>query len=170
MPFGKNQAFANHGWKSAAFGGFQYGSTFEVQQGQLVPWGNVFFSGCTTSWKTYDTSSVRIPNSTYGHWFNTIGFSTTAPTALNLRAFPYVVDGVRYIGLNNWNMNIQRIPIGERATFTLRAEAMDVFNHLLVAGPNTTTSSPQFSQVTADLYGGQPNYGRFIQFRGRIKF
>jgi hypothetical protein len=171
LPFGKNMAFANHGWKSAAFGGFQYGSTFEAQQGQLVTWGNLFFSGCTTDWKTCDTSSIRRTHPTYGKWFNTTGFSTTAPTGLNSRVFPYAIDGIRYIGLNNWNMNIQRsIPITEHATFDLRLEAMDVFNHLLVSGPNTSPSSAQFSQVTADLYGSQPNYGRFVQIRGRVTF
>jgi hypothetical protein len=171
LPFGKGMHYATSGWKNAVFSGFQYGATFEAQQGQLITWGNLFFTGCTTSWQTCDTSSIKLAHPTYGQWFNTKGFSTTSATSLNSRVFPYVIDGVRTMGINNWNMNFERnISLTERAKLEVRVEAMDVFNHLLVGGPNTSPTSAQFGQVTGDLYGSQPNYGRFIQLVGRLSF
>ncbi len=172
LPFGQGMAYANRGWEKMAFGGFQYGLTFEAQPGPLLTWGNVFFSGCTTSWKTCDTSSIKLSHPSYGEWFNTVGFNRSAlPNGLNDTVFPYVIKGVRQMGINNWNMNVQKdVPIVDGVKLSLRLEAMDVFNHLLVAGPNVNPASANFGRVTADAYGGQPNYGRFIQISGRVTF
>jgi hypothetical protein len=48
----------------------------------------------------------------------------------------------------------------------LRFECFDVFNHTLVAAPNTSPTSAQFGEVT----GNAQNFSRFIQVQARFTF
>lgn len=169
LPFGKGQRFMNSSeWINTLVGGWQFDASYEVQQGPLIVFPNAFYSGCTTSWQTCDTTGLREKHPSYGEWFNTTGFNTaTLPGTYNKRVFPHVVDGVRANGDNNWSMNLTKTtPIREGVNFEMRLEALDVFNHLVAAGPNVTPTSSQFGQVVSDAYP----YGRWIQIQGRLYF
>lgn len=169
LPFGSGQRLLNlHDWKNLLAGGWQSAFSMELQQGPLIIFPNAFYSGCTTDWQTCDTSNLKLKHPTYGRWFDTSRFNTTSsPTAYNKRVFPHVVDGVRSDGVNNWNINIMKAtPIRNDVTFEMRLEALDIFNHLVAASPNTSPTSTQFGQVTGDVY----TYGRWVQIQGRIYF
>lgn len=45
LPFGRAKMWANSGWESAAFGGFELSASYEAQPGVLVGFGNAFFVG-----------------------------------------------------------------------------------------------------------------------------
>ena len=169
LPFGKGQRFVHSSeWTNKLAGGWQYDASYEVQQGPLIVFGNVFYTGCTTSWKTCDTTGLKEKSPTYGEWFNTNGFNTaTTPGTYNNRVFPHVVNGVRANGDNNWNMNITKTTsLREGVNLELRLEALNVFNHLVAGAPNTSPTSSQFGQVTTDTY----TTGRWVQIQGRIYF
>jgi hypothetical protein len=169
LPFGKGQRFLNSGgWLNKLVGGWQYDASYEVQQGPLIVFPNVFYSGCTTRWQSCDTTGLKEKHPSYGEWFNTTGFNTaTLPGTYNNRVFPHVVDGVRANGDNNWNMNLTKTTsLREGVNLEMRLEALDIFNHLVAGAPNTTPTSSQFGQVVSDAY----SYGRWIQIQGRIYF
>ncbi|NYF77817.1 hypothetical protein HDF17_000104 [Granulicella arctica] len=163
LPFGKNKPFANHGLMSKAFGGFKLDNAYEQQEGALLSFSNVIFTGG-------DPKSIKLAHPTYGEWFNTTNFDKIPADQLgayNLRVFPSRVPGVRQQGYGNLNSNLERsIPLTERVDMKLRFECFDVFNHTLVAAPNTTPTSAQFGQVT----GNAQNFSRFIQIQGKIMF
>jgi hypothetical protein len=169
LPFGRGQRFANQNtWEDSLIGKWQLDASYEVQQGALIVFPNAFYSGCTTSWQSCDTTGLKEKHPSYGEWFNTTGFNTSSvPATYNLRVFPHVVDGVRSNGVNDWSANLQKtIPIREHVNFEMRLEAMDLFNHLVASAPNTTPTSAQFGQVTSDAYA----VGRWVQIQGRINF
>ncbi|MGB6858320.1 MAG: carboxypeptidase regulatory-like domain-containing protein [Terracidiphilus sp.] len=173
FPVGHGQRYLQQGvWQnsviSTVVSGWQMDGSYEVQQGPLVTFGNVFYAGCTTSWQTCDTTGLRIKHPSYGEWFNTAGFNTTStPGTYNLRVFPRSINGVRQQGDNNLNLNIMKVtPIKEGVNFEMRLEALDVFNRTVAGGPNTTPTSTQFGQVTSDLYSS----ARWVQIQGKITF
>jgi len=161
LPFGKDEPFASHGWVSKAFGGFKLDNAYEQQEGALIGFGNLIYTGG-------DPTNIKLSHPSYGEWFNTQNFGTgTQLGSYNLRVFPTRVPGVREQGYSNLNSNLERsIPLSERVNMILRFECFDVFNHTLVAAPNTSPTSAQFGEVT----GNEQNFSRFIQVQGRFVF
>lgn len=195
LPFGRNKTWANSGWKSALFGGFVLSSTWEVQPGNLIQFGNLFYVGdirasdIKLKKPLYHTD---IPgNSFYIQWLNPgnvtatvagdgtcsysgTGFVTNAscqPNGYNLRAFPTRVDGVRQMGSNVVLANIKReFPITERVHFEARFDVYNLFNRQLVGAPSTTVTSPQFGQVTANGSSNGAGNARWLDIQGHISF
>jgi hypothetical protein len=163
LPFGKDKPFANQGWMSKAFGGFKLDNAYEQQEGALLSFGNVIYTGG-------DLKNIKLSHPSYGEWFNTQNFDKVPADQLgsyNLRVFPSRVSGVRQQGYSNLNSNLERnIPLTERVNMKLRFECFDVFNHTLVAAPNTSPTSAQFGEVT----GNAQNFSRFIQVQARVTF
>jgi len=163
LPFGKNKPFANYGWMAKAFGGFKLDNAYEQQEGALIGFGNAIYSGG-------DPKSIKLAHPSYGEWFNTTNFDKVSADQLgayNLRVFPSRVPGVRQQGYSNLNSNLERnIPLTERVNMKLRFECFDVFNHTLVAAPNTSPTSAQFGEVT----GNAQNFSRFVQAQARFEF
>jgi len=163
LPFGKNKPLANDGWMSKAFGGFKLDAAYEQQEGALLGFGNVIYTGA-------NPKDIKLAHPTYGEWFKTKNFDTVPADQLgtyNLRVFPSRVPGVRQQGYSNLNANLERnIPLTERANLKLRFECFDVFNHTLVAAPNTSPTSAQFGEVT----GNAQNFSRFMQVQARFEF
>jgi hypothetical protein len=128
----------------------------------MLGFGNLFFNG--------NLDSIAKSNPIPSAWFNTAGFVTNSsltPTSYNVRVFPTRLSDVRQQGINNWYANlVKTLRIHERAKLELRFECMNLFNRNLIGAANTTPTSTQFGQVTAD----QGAFARWIQIQGRLTF
>jgi hypothetical protein len=61
--------------------------------------------------------------------------------------------------------------ITERATFGLRMDATNFFNHTNLGGPNSDVQSPQVGQINGIAFGGNNGVGmRRLQFAANIRF
>ncbi len=162
LPFGKGRKFLAGGPLAAIFGNFQLDVTYEAQPGPMLGFGNLFFNG--------NLDNIAKSNPIPSAWFNTAGFVTNSsltPTSYNVRVFPTRLSDVRQQGINNWYANlVKTLPIHERAKLELRFECMNLFNRNLIGAANTTPTSTQFGQVTAD----QGAFARWIQIQGRLTF
>jgi hypothetical protein len=191
LPFGRNKKWANSGWKSAIFGGFRVNATYELNNGQLLEWGNLFYMG------TIKASDIMLKHPVYNtniatgvfnvQWLNPANVATATvnadgscsytgtgfvtnpscqPNGFNLRAFPTRVNGVRQQPINNVMANIQRvIEIKEGVALELRLDAANLFNHQFLGTPNESVTSSQFGQITST----QDN-ARFLTIQGHIRF
>lgn len=163
LPFGKSQKYFSHGFMSKVFGGYQTSWTLDKQDGALLSFGNLIFTG--TSY-----SQVKIDHPTTAKWFNTQYFDTTSADQLgsyNSRVFPTRIGGVRQQGYAIVSGNIQRsFPIEEWARLDLRFQCSDIFNNSLLGGPNVSPTSAQFGQVT----GNGSGFDRFINLSAKISF
>ncbi len=195
LPFGSGRAWATGGWKSAVFGGFQLSGSYEAQPGQLVNFGNAFFVGNANS----NSIKIKKPTyhneqasggSNYVQWLNPgtatatpssdgstcsysgNGFVTNPacqPTGYNLRVFPTRVNGVRQMGMNGVDANVQRtFRLVERMSLETTFNAYNLFNHQVLGGVNTNPTDPNFGRVFGD---GWPNSsGRWLSIQGRLRF
>jgi hypothetical protein len=91
------------------------------------------------------------------------------PTGYNLRVFPTHVNGVRQMGMNGADANLQRtFPLREKMTLETTFNAYNVFNHQVMGGPDTNPTDPNFGRVFGD---GWPNSsGRWLSIQGRLRF
>jgi hypothetical protein len=82
--------------------------------------------------------------------------------------FPTTVKGVRNLGWDETNANLQRTfsIVKEKLNLETRIEAYNVFNHLGLGGPNTNPTDPNFGRINGD---NQPN-GRWINISGHLRF
>ncbi len=199
LPFGRGNKWANSGWQSAVFGGFQISGTYEAQPGPLVGFGNAFFVG------DIKASAIKIKHPTYVNdqatggsnyvqWLNPGNATATAttdpvtnatactysgygfvantlcqPTGYNLRVFPTHVNGVRQMGMNGANATVSR-------------------NFHLVEQLNLETSIMAYNVFNHQVLGGPdtnptdttfgrvtsdgwPNSnGRWLAIQGRLRF
>jgi hypothetical protein len=70
-------------------------------------------------------------------------------------------------GPGQWNMDyslFKNFPMTERATFQLRGEFFNVFNHTRLGNPNSTRSSPSFGVIAS---AADP---RIVQLAAKIVF
>jgi hypothetical protein len=127
-------------------------------------------------WLTAGTA-VATPNvDSQGNFLGTCSYTGTGfvtnsqcqPTGNNLRVFPRTVKGVRNLGWDSTNANLQRtFPIvKEKLTLDTRFEVYNLFNHLGLGGPNTNPTDPNFGKINGD---NQPN-GRWINISGHLRF
>lgn len=195
LPFGKGRQWIHNAIASQVVGGWTLSGIYEYSPGGLLNFGSVTNGVLTGSYFYYgDPNQIKIDNPTFDHYFNTAGCVASAaaagpgdivitnggpctqgwekrsgfgPGTYQMRSFPLNVDGLRGPGYQQWNASISRnFKIRERLTFQARLDALNVFNHSFVAGPNTTTTSSQFGQIT----GGAANLNRFIQIQGHIRW
>jgi hypothetical protein len=159
LPFGRGKAWATEGWKSAVFGGFNIDGSYVLTNGPLLGFGNLIYNG--------NLSAIKKKGANYGQFFNTTGFDTVSADQLggyNLRVFPTRIDGVRQVGENNVNLNLERtFSIKEKIHLEARYQCFDVFNHGIVTTVNTTPTSTQFGQVTGNDAGGPFNRAQLVQ-------
>jgi hypothetical protein len=163
LPFGKGHTFWKSGILGAVTGGWQVGSTFELQPGPLLTWPNLFFSG--------DVNSIKSSNPIPSQWFNiNAGFqrvASQAPGTYQARVFPPYVDGLRGDWTNLVNASLQRtFVIRERIKIQVRADAQNVMNRSQLAAPTMDPTSTLFGQSTST--SGQ--ISRWYTLVGRINF
>lgn len=163
MPWGKGRKYWNSGWESKVFGGFQVAGTYEYQPGPLISFPNTFYYGS-------NLSDIKNAPRNYTEWFNTANFERTAsksPASFQARTFPVYVDGVRADSTNIWNGDVERtFKVTERANLMFRFDALNLFNHTTLAGPNTSPTSSNFGRITS-VTGAPP---RYLQIMGKLIF
>jgi hypothetical protein len=166
LPFGSGSRFVAHTpvvsqvighWKVSTVAQFQMGYPYNVSQGD----GLNIFSGGQYSTKVGNPTLAR-GSRTVQKWFNTAAFVTTPQDTLGNapRASLYGP------GQNVWDLSLARdVPLGERATFTFRADAHNAFNHPQFSGLGTSLANPKtFGTVT----GAQDP--RMLLLVGRLRF
>lgn len=101
-----------------------------------------------------------------GAYFNPAVFEVQP--AYTRRTNPFYYDGLR--GAKFWQLDstlVKYFPITERVKFELRMEFYNLPNHFLPSQPDTGIGSGTMGYSTG-IAGG--NYGREIQYTGRIRF
>ncbi len=174
LPFGHGQRWLHDGILSKVFGGQTLDFGYEAQQGPLIEFGNIIYTGDPTRLSSslqLNRPQYVLTNSTaYVQWLNPANVDTVAAHQLqgyNLRVFPKRIDKVREMGMNNLNANYQRtVSIVGRVKFIARFEAIDLLNHRYIGLPNVTPTDSKYGQVTGD----NGAFGRWIQIQGKLTF
>jgi hypothetical protein len=176
LPFGDGKPMLNKGGIAAALaGGWQLASTFEVQPGSLISFGNVFFTGDINNIKKDKPEIGLHPDGTIDltkYWFNVAGFETDnskTPTSFQTRSFPFMIDGLRGPGLHYVNLNVLRnFRVGGRRTIQTRLDVQNILNYAAYSNPNTDPTNTLFGKVTTSA--GAAGAMRFVSFGVRFAF
>jgi hypothetical protein len=165
FPFGKGRHFFPnvHGVAHVLLSNWQLAPIFAYQSGAPLGFGNAIL--------TCPLSQVPISgknNEKIGQWFNTSCFNrnTAQQLANNLITLSPRFAGIRGDAYNSWDASlIKDTAIRENVMVEFRFEALNAFNQVTFANPNTTPTSSAFGQVTA-----QQNVPRHLQLSLRVKF
>ena len=132
-----------------------------------VQWVNPGTAVATASTVTNPDGSVTTTCDYAGNGFVTN--PACQPTGYNLRVFPTRVNGVRQMGMNGVDANVQRtFPIYERMSLETTFNVYNLFNHQVLGGVDTNPTDPNFGRVFGD---GWPNSsGRWLAIQGRLRF
>ena len=163
------------------------GGTWEVPVGKgrkFLPNANRLVDGIIGGWSTSSllmwnsgplltfgaavapTSSPAISNPTRDRYFDTSQFSQIP--AYTPRTNPWYYDGLRGFGFWNLDTTVSKyFSITEKVRFELRMEFFNMPNAFMPSQPNTSVTATTFGKSTG-VAGG--NYGREIQYTGRIHF
>ncbi len=173
LPFGKGKHFnVDSRWMNYLVGGWGVNSIYTYQTGSPIAWVN----GSTTTPGDYvyfgapivlDNRATNVPA------FNVGAFDTKSSDAFqyHIRTFSTTFPNLRADGINEWSPSVtKRIPVGERASFQLRAEAYNVLNHPTFAAPSTTASSPTTATSGFGVISAQANRPRILQIGARFVF
>ena len=156
LPFGNGRRFLNHVHPvvDAILGGWATSSIFMWRNGNLLNFGSAQVNGDPTQ---------NIPS---GSYFNPAAFSPLP--AYTPRTNPWYYGSLRGPGF--WQLDstlVKYFKITERAKFELRMEFYNLPNTFMPSDPTMTVGSGTFGRSTG-VAGG--NYGREIQYTGRIHF
>jgi len=135
-------------------GGWATSSILMWNAGPMIRFGQAIVTGDPTQ---------NVPSSAY---FNPSVFQVPEP--YTPRTNPIYYDGLR--GPGYWQLDstlVKYFPITERVKFELRMEFYNLPNHFLPSQPDTGIGSGTMGYSTW-VAGG--NYGREIQYTGRIRF
>ncbi|WP_338026806.1 hypothetical protein [Acidisarcina polymorpha] len=127
-------------WRVSAVAQFQKGYPYFISQGDTL---GIFSGGQYVN--RVGSPDISRGSRTVARWFNPAAFAATPQDTLgnSPRAALYGP------GQNVWDIAVMRdIPIWERLTFTLRADAHNAFNHPQFSGLNTTITNAAFGSVT----------------------
>ncbi len=187
LPFGKDKLLLNRtDWLNTALGGWQLGLVWQMQSGEPVEFGNLFFLG-------ESTRDIRLPASeqTKDRWFNTgwqyptgdsrninpetgkaypnalwVTDSKQTPANYHARVFANRFNHVRTDKLKQLDVNIQKAFFVKEGVRVLgRVDLLNAPNHQVMGGPNTDPTSSNFGRV-----GGYLNTPRYIQFQVRVVY
>lgn len=156
LPFGKGRRYGSSMNRvlDAVIGGWATSHILMTNTGPLIGFGQAKVSGDPTQ---------NVPE---GHYFNPSVFSVPDPYTPRTNQRYY--DGLRGPGF--WQLDstlVKFFPITERVKFELRMEFYNMPNHFIPAQPDTGIGSGTMGRSTW-IAGG--NYGREIQYTGRIRF
>jgi hypothetical protein len=165
FPFGPGRHFLGnvHGVAKVLLSNWQIAPIYTYQSGVALGFGNAIL--------TCPLSQIPISGkntSKIGQWFNTSCFNRNPAQQLanNLITMSPRFGGIRGDAYNSWDASlIKDTAVRENVHLELRFEALNVFNQVNFAAPNTTPTSAAFGQVTA-----QNNVPRHLQLSLRVKF
>ncbi|HZS03604.1 MAG TPA: TonB-dependent receptor [Blastocatellia bacterium] len=192
LPFGKGQRWANSGWASRLFGGFQVSGVMSITSGLPI----YIIQGSAPN--LLAGGSAQVPNqlnpdirilggigtasqrgTAAGPWFdNTVQGLTIQGVSCTSNCAWAPENGARFgtVGRNTLrgpgffetDASIFRtFSITERVQFQFRAEALNATNHANFANPTSDINSSTFGFITG-TYG--PNQSRQWRFGARISF
>jgi hypothetical protein len=157
LPFGRGRQFGTSANRvlDAVIGGWATSHIFMWNGGPLLTFGNLLATGDPT-----------IDNPTTSKYFDTSKFAINPP--YTPRTNPWYYNGLRGFGFWQWDATaVKYFKITERVKFELRMEFYNFPNSFMPAQPNLSVTSSLFGKSTAVAAG---NYGREIQYTGRIHF
>jgi len=164
FPFGQGKRFLPHVHSVANIlvSNWQLAPIFTYQSGAALGFGDAILY-CPLS-------AIPIPKGqrSIHEWFNTSCFNTIPSQQLanNLVNLSPRFGGIRGDAYNSWDASlIKNTRIRESLGLELRVEALNVFNQVNFAAPNTSPTSTAFGQVTV-----QNNVPRHMQLSLRVKF
>lgn len=158
LPFGKGRKYlANvNPIVDAVIGGWATSHFLMWNNGPLLSFGAAIAP----------TESPKIDNPTRERYFNTAGFAQNP--AYTPRTNPIYYSNLRGFGF--WSLDstlVKYFKITERVKFELRMEFYNMPNAFMPSQPDLGVTSSTFGRST-NIAGG--NYGREIQYTGRIHF
>jgi hypothetical protein len=158
LPFGKGRRYLNHAPAAVDYilGGWATSHIWMWRSGDLID-----FSGQPAL-----VSGDPRQNVPHGYYFNPAVFQVLP--SYTPRTNPWYYDGLR--GPRFWQLDstlVKYFTITERIKFELRMEFYNMPNVFMPSDPNNTVGSGTMGQSTW-VAGG--NYGREIQYEGRIHF
>jgi len=187
LPFGKGQRWANEGWASKLFGGFQVSGVMSIMSGLPI------YVIQNTAPNLMAGGSAQVPNqlnpeiimlggvgtaqlrgAAGGPWFD----NTVLNRGCTLNCAWVTEDGARF---GNVGRNTLRGPgffetdasvfrtftITERVQFQFRAEALNATNHANFANPASDVTGANFGFITGTT---GPNQSRQWRFGARVSF
>jgi len=165
LPFGKGRHFFPHvrSVANVLLSNWQIAPIYTYQSGTALGFGNAILTCPLDQIPISGHNSDKIRQ-----WFNTACFNrnTSQQLANNLITLSPRFGGIRGDSYNSWDASlIKDTYLRERVQFELRFEALNVFNQVNFANPNTSPTSAAFGQVTA-----QNNVPRHLQLSLRLKF
>ena len=195
LPFGRGKMWANSHLASAIFGGFRLNGTYEMSPGSLIGFGNLFYIGTPNANNIILKHPIYNQNIATGafnvQWLNPgnvtanvnsdgsctytgNGFVTNPscqPNGYNTRVFPTRINGVRQQSLANIDASMQRnFKIREGVDFQTGFYVFDLFNHQILAAPQTSVTNSQFGLVTGTAGTNGAGNTRWINIQGHISF
>jgi hypothetical protein len=168
LPFGRRKRFGSGviGLPAKLIGGWQVAGIYQYQTGPPLGFGDFIPNPAAPSCKITLPSDQR----SRLQWFNTGCFDRAVGDQLasEVRVQPLQFSDIRADGFAMLDLSIiKKIPIKERFSAEIRAEALNALNHTLFAAPNTNPTDSTFGQITASPGGGVP---RTIQFGFFLRF
>jgi len=165
LPFGKGKPMLTHahGVANILVANWQLAPIYTYQSGAAIGFGDAIMTCPLSEIPISGTNSSKVH-----HWFNTSCFNTNSAQQLanNLVTLSARFSGIRADAYNSWDASlIKNTPIKERTSLEIRFEALNVFNQVNFAAPNTSPTNSAFGQVTA-----QNNVPRHLQLSLRFKF
>jgi hypothetical protein len=157
LPFGRGRQFASNvnRWVDALIGGWATSHIFLWNNGPLLTFGQMVCDG-----------NPKLDKPTLSRWFDTSKCRQAEP--YTPRTNPWYFDGLRGPGFWNWDATaVKYFRITERVRFELRMEFFNFPNAFMPGQPDTSVTSANFGKSTT-MAGG--NYGREVQYTGRIHF
>src|SRR5579871_1112406 len=164
LPFGKGRQFLSNIPTALDYviGGWATSHIWMFRSGNLLSFGNMSWAGDHQAIVTGDPRQ----NVPAGYYFNPAVFQVPAP--YTPRTNPLYYDGLR--GPNFWQLDstlVKYFKVTERVKFELRMEFYNLPNVFMPSDPDTGIASGTMGKSTW-VAGG--NYGREIQYTGRIHF
>jgi len=168
FPIGKGKQYLNNIPTVVDYiiGGWSMSHFFMWRSGNLIGFGNMC---CGGNWATTGQAIVTgdpTKNVPKGYYFNPAVFQVPAP--YTPRTNPLYYDGLR--GPRYWSLDstlAKDFKITERVKFEMRMEFYNMPNVFMPSDPDTTIAGGTMGRSTW-VAGG--NYGREIQYEGRIRF
>jgi hypothetical protein len=157
LPFGKGRQYASNVNRvvDALIGGWATSHIFMWNNGPLLTFGTMLASG-----------DPKISNPTRLKYFDTSKFAINPP--YTPRTNPWYYPGLRGFGFWQWDATAAKyFRLTERVKFELRMEFYNFPNSFMPSQPDMSVTSSNFGRSTGIASG---NYGREVQYTGRIHF
>lgn len=185
LPFGRERHWLNSlpRWADTLIGGWQASGMYQVQSGEPLNFGNVYYSGdpsklhfnykstlVGTGAPMIDVSGFYLPTDANGNaWTSAASQRADSRISLayNIPYFPRSMGNTRGPGLNSIDLAAKKkFRVSEWASAEISANFINAFNHPWFSNPSLAPSNAAFGTLT----GTQQNNPRYVQLNARISF